>query len=98
MNPAIVVIIVLLVAALLIWACKAKKLDGLFNFGDPYYTSTVTPSVSPTTVLVTPPVPAAYPMYDVNYRYPFGVPWDIDVDRRRRLIGVDGGVEAFLKI
>ncbi|AAK82173.1 putative protein 312R [Cricket iridovirus] len=84
MNPAIVVIIVLLVAALLIWACKAKKLDGLFNFGDPYYTSTVTPSVSPTTVLVTPPVPAAYPMYDVNYRYPFGVPWDIDVDRRRR--------------
>ncbi len=41
------------------WACKAKKLDGLFNFGDPYYTSTVTPSVSPTTVLVTPPVPAA---------------------------------------
>ncbi len=50
MNPAIVVIIVLLVAALLIWACKAKKLDGLFNFGDPYYTSTVTPSVSPTTV------------------------------------------------
>jgi hypothetical protein len=23
-----------------------------------------------------PPVPAAYPMYSVYNRYPFGVPWD----------------------
>ncbi len=85
MNPAIVVIIVLLVAALLIWACKAKKLDGLFNFGDPYYTSTVTPSVSPTTVLVHRQFLLAYPMYDV--KLPVSV-WSshgsIDVDRRRR--------------
>ncbi len=46
-----VVIIVLLVAALLIWACKANKTRwNCLIFGDPYYTSTVTPSVSPTTV------------------------------------------------
>lgn len=91
MNPAIIVVVILIVAALLIWACKEKKLGWII--GD----TCAAPSASylssgmngngygnGSTILVTPPVPAAYPMYDVNYRYPFGVPWDIDIERLRR--------------
>jgi hypothetical protein len=96
MNPALVVVIVLIVAALLIWACKQKKLDNYFNFlsglnvqsSSPsmdtfsYYGYSQPPDMVSETIVASPPVPAAYPMYNINYRYPFGVPWDIDVGTR----------------
>jgi hypothetical protein len=86
MNPAIVLVIVLVVAAVLIWACKTKKLDDWFNFtsASPYYQSSYPNYPSASEIIVSPPVPAAYPMYDVNYRYPFGAPWDVDIDAIRR--------------
>jgi hypothetical protein len=85
MNPAIVVVIVLVISALLILACKKKAFDDWFNFAPFTAAPDFTSSYSyQTPVVVSPPVPAAYPMYDVNYRYPYGVPWDVDVERRRR--------------
>ena len=89
MNPAIVVVIILIVSAFLIWACKTKKLDSYFNFTSPLESFGYNSPPYPATIIVSPPTPAAYPMYDINYRYPFGVPWDVDINairrRRRRL-------------
>lgn len=76
MNSGVVVII--LIVALLFWGYVEGKFDNLLGYSNG---STVLSSSPEEEIIVTPPVPAAYPMYNVNFRYPFGVPWNVE-DRR----------------